>query len=278
MSIAARATALALNESGIWVSQRATEISYPASGNEECYAMEDASYWFRHRNDCIVAAIRRFPPPGPILDIGGGNGFVARRLLDEGFATSVLEPGMQGAWNAKKQRAIPEVICSTLSNAGLSAESLAAAGCFDVIEHIDDDHSFLVDLHRILQPDGMLYLTVPAHGWLWSSSDVSAGHYRRYARVELNRLLRKLGFEPLFASYIFGMLTLPVLLFRALPFRLAPSKEARLLSSNAEHGTQGGLYISAIESLLRREARQIAQGVELGVGTSVLAVARKLSR
>ena len=273
--IAARAPDLSRDASGIWVSRQTQAISYPTSGNDDCYQVEDSSYWFRHRNECISVLVRRFPPPGPILDVGGGNGYVTRRLIDEGFATSLLEPGPRGAWNAKIRRGIPEVICATLSDAGLPAQSIGGVGCFDVVEHVEDDRSFLREVHRLLQPGGMLYLTVPAHGWLWSASDVTAGHYRRYTRTTLNELLRDNGYEPLYASYLFRVLTLPVLLLRALPFRLKRGGGGSMLSSDAEHGTNGGLTVSAIEALLRRESKLIAGGASIGVGTSLLAVARK---
>ncbi len=35
----------------------------------------------------------RFPPDGPFLDIGGGNGFVAKGLLAAGFSCILVEPG-----------------------------------------------------------------------------------------------------------------------------------------------------------------------------------------
>lgn len=62
--------------------QRITRISYPEGGHAVCREVEDSSFWFAHRNRCIVAAVERMPPCGPILDIGGGG-----RLR---FGTSIL--------------------------------------------------------------------------------------------------------------------------------------------------------------------------------------------
>jgi hypothetical protein len=85
--IAAIAPDLRLAEDGIWYSAETRPVSYPSDGNDACFALEDVSFWFAHRNDCIVAAARKFPPPPgeAIFDLGGGNGFVARGLLDAGF-------------------------------------------------------------------------------------------------------------------------------------------------------------------------------------------------
>src|SRR5437762_8958287 len=138
MSIARLSNRLTVDEHGIWTSAKASSVSYPANGNFLCLPLEDASYWFRHRNECILAAIKRFPPAGAILDVGGGNGYVTRRLLDEGFDAALLEPGAVGALNGKTARKIPQVICSTLEAAEFSPGSLSAIGVFDVLEHIDD--------------------------------------------------------------------------------------------------------------------------------------------
>jgi hypothetical protein len=51
---------------------------YPDEGNEACFQIEDQSFWFRHRNDCIRELAQNLPPKwkGPIFDGGGGNGFL----------------------------------------------------------------------------------------------------------------------------------------------------------------------------------------------------------
>src|SRR5690606_3917430 len=126
-----------------WTSSESETISYPTEGHSHCFLVEDNSYWFGHRNDCIMAILKRFSPQGPLLDVGGGNGYVTQRLLQEGFEASLLEPGREGAFNAKKYRNIPEVICATLDTANFKDASLNAIGIFDVIEHIELDRVFI---------------------------------------------------------------------------------------------------------------------------------------
>jgi len=69
---------LQLGEDGIFYTGEVGEISYPEEENEACFALEDESFWFRHRNDCIRELVRKFPPngKGPIFDVGAGNGFL----------------------------------------------------------------------------------------------------------------------------------------------------------------------------------------------------------
>ena len=89
------------DKEGIWNSLQGSVISYPDDGNTNCFNIEDDSFWFQHRNECILSVFKQLPPKGTILDVGGGNGFVTKRLLAEGFHSILLEPGAAGAINAK---------------------------------------------------------------------------------------------------------------------------------------------------------------------------------
>jgi len=67
---------LELGPEGIWYATHQETVSYPTDGNDECFGIEDSSFWFRHRNSCIVELVKMFPPQGsgPIFDVGGGTG------------------------------------------------------------------------------------------------------------------------------------------------------------------------------------------------------------
>ena len=274
MSIAALTKGLNVDKHGIFISSKSIALSYPESGNLHCFQLEDKSFWFKHRNDCIAAAIKRFPPVGAILDIGGGNGFVTRRILDEGFDSAILEPGVTGALNAKLSRHIPEVICATIEEAGFPPSSLSAVGCFDVIEHIESDSSFLTLVHSLLKPGGVIYVTLPAHQWLWSLSDDYAKHYRRYNKNMVYDLLTP-RFEILYFTYFFEILVFPIYFFRTLPYRFQQNREDRLLSSGSEHGTEGGATVAIIKYFLRKELHALQRGDSRQFGSSCLCVARK---
>ena len=266
---------LRLNPEGIWQASASPALSYPEDGNERCFRLEDSSFWFRHRNDCIVELFRRFPPDGPILDVGGGDGYVTKRLLDEGLPAILLEPGVQGAWNGHVRRQIPHVVCGTLQRAGFEPESVPAIGLFDVLEHIEDDAGFLRDLHRVLCPGGLLCLTVPAWSWLWSPSDDQAGHFRRYRLVDLKRLLSPM-FSVEYASWFFSALVPPIFLLRSLPWRLSVcGKKGGVLSGEKEHGTDSGLSSRMLAWILEGETCRIRAGKRIPFGASCLIMARK---
>jgi hypothetical protein len=114
---------------------RESSVSYPMDGNETCFQIEDDSFWFKHRNDCIIAAVKKYSPDKVFFDVGGGNGFVAKGLENNGIQTVLVEPGQQGCLNAKV-RGLTNVICATLENASFKPASIDALGLFDVIEHL----------------------------------------------------------------------------------------------------------------------------------------------
>ena len=256
---------------GVWYAREREAVSYLDEGNDVCFELEEQSFWFAHRAACLEAVVRRFPPTGTIYDIGGGNGFVTRRLIDAGFDTVLVEPGEAGARNAVR-RGIPTVVCATLATAQFREGSLSAAGLFDVLEHIDDDAGFLRELHRVLAVRGHLYITVPAFSWLWSDDDVVAGHFRRHTIGSMKRRLQASGFDLLYSTYFFSLLPAPLFALRSLPSLfgrrpLARKNYGRLHQPRARTFT---------DRVWAGELRRIENGGRLPFGSSCLLVAQKI--
>jgi SAM-dependent methyltransferase len=268
------APALECRPPGIWFARRQAPVSYPAGGNAACLQVEDRSFWFRHRNRCILRVVERFKPLGALLDVGGGNGYVARGLQQAGIDCVLVEPGVDGAL-AAHARGVGKVICSRLEDAGLRAGSFAAAGLFDVLEHLEDEEAALCTIRDILAPEGRLFVTVPAFQALFSTEDVAAGHYRRYSATRLERTLRQAGFELDYLTYLFWPLPLPVFLFRVLPTwfgrRLGEDPELTV----SDHAPEG-FVARLIDRGLQWEYEVIARGGRTLVGGSCFAVARRV--
>jgi SAM-dependent methyltransferase len=265
---------LELRDPGIWMARRRESVSYPGYGNAACLAVEDRSFWFSHRNRCIVNLVRRFAPDGAFLDIGAGNGYVARGLIEAGIDCILLEPGIDGAL-AARARGIDPVICARLEDLALPPARIAAAGMFDVLEHIEDDAATLRHVHRLLRPDGRLFLTVPAYPFLTSVDDVYAGHFRRYTTASIGRVLAEAGFRIEFASYIFAALPPIIFLLRTLPSWLGLRRETGLRRDASEH-TPHGLAVRMMERLLDIEWHWLLKGRTIPSGGSCLCVAVKV--
>lgn len=274
IDIAAIAANLEPGPDGIWVSRSRSEISYPEEGNEHCLALEAGSFWFSHRNHCIETILKCFPPPGVLFDVGGGNGYVAAGLQRTGIPVTLVEPGWQGALNAR-QRGVERVICSTLEDAGFQEGAIPAFGLFDVLEHIQDQEAFLHQLHCLLPHGGRGYLTVPAYPLLWSADDDYAGHHRRYTLGSLQRVLQAAGFRVIFSSYFFWFLPPPIFLFRSIPTRLGLRKQAAWNQYNQEHRELTGVAGHLLNWVLEMEIRRLRQGQAIPFGGSCLVAVEK---
>lgn len=269
------APSLKLTQDGWWSSEILSNVAYPEEGNSLCFAIEDSSFWFQHRNRCILEVMGHFPPSGTLLDIGGGNGCVARAIQESGQEVILVEPGLAGVQNALK-RGIRQVVRATLEDMGAQPETVPAVGLFDVVEHIRDDSGFMARINRCLMPGGRVYITVPAYGWLWSHEDVLAGHSRRYTIRILGRLLQNAGYSVEFATYFFGFLPLPVFFCRVLPYRLGLAPETTSQSAvRSDHEARSQLAALTLEKLTRRELSRLAERRPLKWGGSCLVVARK---
>jgi SAM-dependent methyltransferase len=258
---------------GIWFARRQAPVSYPEDGNAACLQIEDRSFWFRHRNRCIASVVRRFEPQGVLLDIGGGNGYVSKGLTEAGIACALLEPGIDGAL-AARARGVDPVICARLEDLGMASGSVSAAGMFDVLEHIEDEAAALRQVHTLLRPGGLLFLTVPAYACLHSAEDVAAGHFRRYTLRSLTAAVIGNGFRPEYATYLFAPLPPFVLLLRTLPSLLGLRRPEDEELQASEH-VREGFSARIINRLLDREAQRIRAGGTIPFGTSCLAVCIK---
>lgn len=265
-----------VQKEGIWHAKKEAEISYPAEGNSICYQIEEHSFWFKHRNNCILAAVKKFQPGKTFFDIGGGNGFVAKNLEDNGVTTVLIEPGLTGCRNARK-RGLNHVVCSTLEEAAFKKQTLPAVGLFDVVEHIENDLAFLQLIYEYMQPKGKVFITVPAFQFLWSNEDVDAGHFRRYSIPQISETLEKAGFKVVYSSYIFSILPIAVFLFRSLPSKLGLNKNSNDVSKHKnEHQEKPGLINTILQKIWQYEINRINSGKKISIGGSCFIVAEKI--
>lgn len=275
MDISSISAKLVKNPLGIWQTDQIHQVSYPEASNLENFSIEDKSFWFRHRNHCILEAINRFPNRGPVLDIGSGNGYQAGYLQKKGIEMICLEPTPVGAFHAK-QRGVTTVINSTFSDCEFNDGSVENFSMFDVLEHIENDRAFLNSLYQALTPDGKLYLTVPAYQFLWSNHDEHVGHFRRYSMSNLRKLLRSEGFEILYDTYFFSYLPPLTLLIRTLPSLVKVRRNKHHLSQQTrEHGTNSRFVFNLFMTLSKIELTCLKKLGRLPFGGSCLMVASK---
>lgn len=261
---------------GIWHSRNSEKCHYPEDGAERLAGIEEESFWFTHRKNCIIELVRRFPPGGFIVDVGGGTGFVTMGLMQAGFDTLLLEP-RAGAVMYAHQRGVAHILCATIDQTTFDPHSIPAVGVFDVLEHIKDDAAFLVTLKELLMPTGKLYLTVPAFQCLWSHEDGYAEHFRRYRLGMLCSRLQQCGFEIDYATYFFSYLAIPLFFVKVIPTKLRLAKPYTHEQTRQEHVIQSGWRKRILDQIHAWEQGRIKKGKQIFLGTSILIAAHTKS-
>jgi SAM-dependent methyltransferase len=142
-----------------------------------------------------------------VLEVGGGLGQISDVLIDDDIDLVTLEPDAHLFGKLKEkydQLSNPEV--QNLTVEGLLVEGKLAAD-FDsaiyvnVLEHIADDNSELINVGKLLRTGGNVVIFSPALPILYGTMDGLSGHFRRYTKSELIDLVRDSGFEVIHVEY-----------------------------------------------------------------------------
>jgi ubiquinone/menaquinone biosynthesis C-methylase UbiE len=76
----------------------------------------------------------------------------------------------------------------------LQPESFDCIGCFETIEHIQDDQQLLKKLYQLLKPQGTLLCSTPNQDKMPFSRTTHPFHRRHYTPEQFEALLRGAGF------------------------------------------------------------------------------------
>jgi hypothetical protein len=168
-------------------------------------------------------------------------------------------------------------VCSTFNTIQFKANSVPAIGLFDVVEHIENDHEFIQSIYEALEPNGKLYITVPAYQFLWSHSDIEAGHFRRYTQKSIRNLLIKHNFTVNYCNYFFGLLPPLIFMMRSIPWLLTKTHHHSRAQIKREHSQSTALVQQIFSKLLKLELSSLHKGISIPFGSSIMVVATKLT-
>ena len=168
-----------------------------------------------------------------ILDVGCGDTFVVSELRNRMPSTHfyAIDPAFSDTMIADfQQEGIS--LYQHLSQLEGNLKKADLILLMDVIEHIEDDKSFLKDLvsKNYIKNDSLFLITVPAYQSLFSAHDVFLKHYRRYTPKHLLSTLKSSGFEIIESGNFFTSLLAPRII-GLLKERMEGKKEAQGLAS-----------------------------------------------
>jgi SAM-dependent methyltransferase len=234
--------------------------------------IEDRMWWFAAMHANLLAAAQRSAIDGlhlPILDAGCGTGGFLSRLAAKycGRAVIGLDIDLWACTCAAIKSARP-VCAGSINDLPFADDALAAIFSADVLCHEGvDEARALRQFHRCLSQNGWLILNLPAYRWMLSRHDLAVSNVRRYTATGLYRLLKAVGFRPVYISY-WNALLLPLMVISR---KLVP--QDRCAVSDVK------LYPRSVEVLCRAatalEAALLRRGVRLPFGGSILAIAVK---
>jgi SAM-dependent methyltransferase len=163
--------------------------------------------WEREQRPVVrraLDAIRRLRPHArDLLEIGSGFGFFLAAARAAGLAVEGAEFSANGRRHSRErfELAVHDVPVEQLPFAPASFDVVAA---FYVVEHLADPRPFLLAIHRLLRPGGLVFLRWPHTTPLARALDLlrvghdlyhAPWHLSDFTPATMERALRQTGFD-----------------------------------------------------------------------------------
>ncbi len=147
------------------------------------------------RKQCVLRLLRDLEP-GRVLEIGCAQGDMLRTLGEmsfTGMGVDLSEEALQEAREVLKgfRGKIEVDQVGTQRDTGPYDYVMS----FEVLEHIRDDLEAVREWRGYLKEGGRLILSVPSNPKKWGPADEAVGHYRRYTKPMIRRLMQQGGFQ-----------------------------------------------------------------------------------
>ncbi len=152
-----------------------------------------------------AALLAEFAPflRGNVLEVGAGIGRLSEAVAASPEVRRLLCVEPEPRFCEKFRALHPQIglVAGTVDDVPAGTD-WDAVFCVNVLEHIREDHAELSRYHRRLaERRGHLCLFVPAGPEIYGPIDRDFGHFRRYVKSGLGRLLRQTGFEIVRLDY-----------------------------------------------------------------------------
>lgn len=178
------------------------------AGRDILEVMREARNYNEYLLELVLGGIN---PGDAVIDFGAGSGTFALPVAEAGHRIACVEPdpALSMGLSGHGLRVLPDI--EQVEN-----QSVDHLYTLNVLEHIEDDAAVVRLWHEKLRPGGTVMVYVPAFQLLFSSMDSKVGHYRRYRKGALCRLLRDAGLEIVEARYADSLGFLAALIYKAL--------------------------------------------------------------
>lgn len=230
--------------------------------------LEDVHWWFTARRQILKKVLDAYAPPienRRVLELGCGSGGNLELLGQYGelYAMELDDHAREYA-NRRglcvvQKGSLPDDI--PFNNIQFDMICL-----FDVLEHVENDIGTLKALSKLLSPEGVIIVTVPAYDFLWCDHDTLHFHQRRYTRSQLAALARVAGLKVAYSSY-FNCLLFPLIAGVRFLEKLTNKK-----GSDMKMPT---LWLNKLLKKVFSSERYLLPGLKYPFGVSVLEILKK---
>ena len=200
-----------------------------------------------------------------ILDVGAGSGFFSKYVLQN--TTAIEATCIDTGYTEEITDFIAEKkqhFCRTVASSEAQLVLM-----MDVVEHIEDDISFIQNYVEKCPSGATFLVSVPAFNFLWSEHDVFLEHYRRYTIKSLRKVLESAGLEVTHSQYFFGAVFIIPMVIRLLK-KLLPTQTQEAKSQMRNHS----FIVNYILHLACKAEIPLMRSNKLA-GLSVFCLARK---
>jgi len=158
----------------------------------------------------LMSRIRPFLS-GVVMEVGAGIGNNVRAMLDqERIIATEPDPEyvaiLRNAFNGRRRVEVVQWDVTTSPPAGIGKADTIL--CSNVLEHVVDEKTALVNMRSVLCDGGRIILVLPAGERLFGATDSALGHFRRYDMDSFAGRLNEAGFhvETLFSMNKVGVI------------------------------------------------------------------------
>ena len=150
----------------------------------------------------ILKRLKKIKNNSRLLDIGCATGFLLDEAKKSGWEVHGVELSRWCVDYAKDKMGL-DIFCGSLKDARFKDAFFDAVILKDVIEHLPDPKETLLEIKRILKPDGIICISTPDIDSLISKVlkarwwGINQAHLFYFTRDTLSRMLRSAGFLPI---------------------------------------------------------------------------------
>jgi len=237
----------------------------------QMYELENTHWYFRGKRSLVKTLLSHVldsKAKYKLLDVGCGTGNILVMLQEFGEAVGVdNSPVALEFCRTRNLTALHQTLPG--DRLPFPDQSFDVVCAFDLLEHIDDDLSFLKEIKRVTRKNGNILLIVPAHPQLWSDHDVALHHRRRYTRKQFRDLIRDAGLAFDRITYLNSILFPVAVAYRTLR-KILPGKSSS--EAQSEFFVKLPSLVNAVLLKIFETEGLLLPRVNIPFGLSLLAV------